>query len=212
MKKEEIFKIGYPAKVAHQPFWEYVSRYANTHDRILDVGGGEGSHSVKLQDMGFKMVCVDINPDYIKVSQQKGVESHVMDATALDYADNSFDLVLLFEVLEHVENFEDILKEAKRVAKKYVLITVPNSGDFKDLEPYLTYDHFLAKDHVNFFSKDDIEDILSKYFEKFVVEKGEPIVKVVGAPKFLNYLLIGLHRLKLLRSNNFYRLYAVAEV
>ncbi|MEG3224057.1 MAG: hypothetical protein BME94_00675 [Methanobacteriales archaeon Met13] len=212
MKKEDIFKIGYPAKVAHQPFWEYVSRHAQPQDRILDVGGGEGSHSLKLQNMGFKMVCVDINPDYIKMSQKKGVESYVMDATALDYADNSFDIVLLFEVLEHVKNFEDILKEAKRVAKKYVIITVPNSGDFKELGPYLTYDHFLAMDHVNFFSENDLENVLSKYFRKFKIEKGEPIVRIVGAPKFFSYILMGLYKLKLFRSKSYYRLYAVAEV
>ena len=212
MKKDEIYKIGYPAKVAHQPFWEYVTRFANPNDSILDVGGGEGSHSLKLQEMGFKVACVDINPEYIEVSQKKGVESYVMDATALDYEDNSFDLVLLFEVLEHVENFEDILKEARRVARKYVLITVPNSGDYKDLDPYLTYDHFLAKDHVNFFSKGDLEGILSKYFESFLVEKGEPIIRVVGGPKFFNYLLVGLYKLKIFRSKHYYRLYAVAEV
>lgn len=212
MKKDEIYKIGYPAKVPHQPFLEYVSRHAQPPDRILDLGGGEGSHSLKLQDMGFKMVCVDINPAYIKLSQEKGVESYVMDATSLNYEDNSFDVVLLFEVLEHVENFEGIIKEAKRVAKKRVLLTVPNSGDFKELEPYLTYDHFLAADHVNFFSENDLQDILSKHFQRFKVEKGEPIIRVVGAPGFFNYLLIGLHKLGLIKPKTYYRLYAVAEV
>jgi len=212
MRREDIYKIGYPAKNAYMPFLRYVLKYADQDDKILDLGGGEGSHSLELKRFGFKIVCADINPDYIKLSQEKGVESYVMDASTLDFADNSFDIVLLFEVLEHVKNFKKILKESKRVARKYVLITVPNSEGYKDLGPHLTYDHFLAVDHVNFFAKKDLKVVLSEYFEKFEVEKAEPIVRIVGAPKFFNYIIMGLHKLRLFRSKNYYRLYAVAEV
>lgn len=211
IKKEEIYKTGYPAKYAHLPFLEYVHKYTDPDDKILDLGGGEGSYSFELKKKGFKIVCADINSEYIRLSKEKGVESYVMDATSLDFPDNSFDVILLFEVLEHIQNFEDTLMEAKRVARKFILMTVPNSGEYEDLKP-LTYDHFLAADHVNFFTKTGLEDVLSEYFEKFEVEKAEPIFRVVGAPKLLSYILTGLYKLRLLQSKNYYRLYAVAEV
>lgn len=215
MKSEEIYAIGYPAKEAFLPFIRFVSKYANKEDRILDVGGGEGAYSAELNNRGFNSICIDIDKYYIKKSKNRGVESYVMDATCLDFPDKSFDIILLFEVMEHIKNVNSVLNEARRVAKKYVLITVPNCNGLKKLKGlHLTYDHFLATDHINFFTKKDLEDLLSKHFKKFRVEEREPLAffGVIGLPWWLRYPILALYRLKLIKSEIYYRLYAVAEV
>ncbi len=213
MEKEDIYAIGYPAKDAYNLFIKFVLKYAEKNDKVLDVGGGEGAYSYDLKKRGYNSICVDIDEKYIKRSKEKGVESYVMDGCNLDFPDNSFDIILLFEVLEHTKNFEDILKEAKRVASKYILITLPNCGGLEKLRPYLTYDHFLATDHVNFFTKKDFEYVLSKHFESFKINETEPIIRMIGLPIWMNYIARGLVKLNLIKSGEiYYRLCAVIEV
>lgn len=214
MDKNDIYTIGFPAKRAQISFIKLVMKYANKGDSILDIGGGEGVYSEELKIKGFKPICVDINKDYIKQSEKKGIESYVMDATSLNFSDKSFDVVLLFEVLEHIKDFKKVLKEAERVAKKYIIITVPNCSGFDELyKLHLTYDHFLATDHVNFFTKDDLEGLLSEYFNKFKVKEFEPVaIEAANLPFWLRYPILLSYKLNLIKNNVYYRLYAVVEV
>jgi len=71
-------------------------------------------------------IASDLSPDYLG------------DVKALPFADNSYDLVCAFEVLEHLpfDQFENCLKELKRVSKKVVVLSLPHFGpiikfDFK---------------------------------------------------------------------------------
>lgn len=71
----------------------------------------------------------------------------------------------------------------------------------------------LEKDHINFFTKKDMEDLLSKHFKKFRVEEREPLAfGAIGLPWWLRYPISVLQRLKLIKREIYYRLYAVAEV
>lgn len=213
MDKEKIYELGLPAKEAYMPFINFAISHIDKEDRIIDVGGGEGTYSCELIKMGYNPVCVDINEDYIKKSKERGVESYVMDSTSMQFDDNYFDVVILFEVLEHVKNFEKLLTELKRITKKKILITVPNCTGIEQLKPGFTYDHLLARDHVNFFTKKDLEESLSKYFENYKVEETELLPNTIGLSNWLNYIILGLKRLKLIKATQiYYRLYAVVEM
>ena len=89
------------------------------------------------------------------------------NATKLPYKDNSFDTVVLSDVIEHIKNWEDAVKEALRTAKKKVIITVPA---YKFL--WSDYDKFLG--HYRRYSKKDIDgyfkrnNLSLKYNVKFL--------------------------------------------
>lgn len=118
----------------------------------------------------------------------------------------------MFEAIEHIEDIDSVLEEAKRVARKKMFITVPNCSGFEKLKRlHLTYDHFLAIDHINFFTKKDLEDLLSKHFKKFKVEGKEPINTVLS-PWWLRKMASFLYKLKLLRPSIYCRLYAVVNL
>ena len=51
------------------------------------------------------------------------------DLTNLTLLDNSFDVVTILEVLEHIPNVEKAIKEAIRVSKQFIVITVPSKED-----------------------------------------------------------------------------------
>jgi len=214
MKRESIYSIGLPAEKAHMPFIDFVMKYARKGDIILDLGGGAGAYSAELNKRGNRCVNVDLNRDYIKSSLSSGNESCVMNAAHLAFKDKSFDIVILFESLEHISDYEKVLMEAKRVAKRYILITVPNCTGFKKLKTSgLTYDHFLATDHLNFFTKIELEQILKKHFERVTVLEVQPIQFELMVPSHLYQSSVYiLKKLKIIKPDIYYRLYSIVEV
>jgi len=88
-------------------------------ETVLEVGVGNGMVSDYLKKLKFKVTTVDLDeqlkPDY------------VADVRSLPFKDNTFDVVMAYEVLEHIpfEEFESSLSELRRVSKKYILISLP---------------------------------------------------------------------------------------
>jgi len=174
--------------------------------KILDVGCATGNYCLQLTQKGFKCVGVDTNLKYIEKAISKGIIACVMNALSLGFKDKSFDTVLLFEILEHVENPEKILKEVARIAKKNILITVPNNTQLKKLSLFgLTFEHLLDEDHIIFFTKQSLEELLKKHFYQYKITEKEPLIIV---PFWLKKITLILHKLKIIKALGYFRLYA----
>lgn len=88
--------------------------------RVLDLGSGEGFGSAILADGAASVVGIDIAEDAVEhaiLNYQGGVLSFkVASATDLSaFPDDSFDVVVSFEVIEHVAEQDEVLKEIARV-------------------------------------------------------------------------------------------------
>lgn len=103
--------------------------------KVLDVGCNTGILLIPLLEKGVDIVGVDISKNDItetrKKLQEKGFSPSlalVADAKKLPFQENTFDIVLLSDILEHVSQPELVAKEAYRVIKKggYIFVTVPN--------------------------------------------------------------------------------------
>jgi hypothetical protein len=94
----------------------------------LDVGARDGFLSVALTEKANRVFALDLVPPVVSHPQ---VEAVTGDATQLAFADETFDLVLCAEVLEHFESptLEKICAELVRVSRRYVLIGVPFEQD-----------------------------------------------------------------------------------
>ncbi len=103
-------------------------------DSILDVGCGEGFtlNRLREQKIGKKLEGIEYLKTAIELGKKMYPDIKIKQGNIynLPYADNSFDLVLCTEVLEHLEDPEKGLKELVRVAKKYLIISVPNEPFF----------------------------------------------------------------------------------
>jgi len=103
-------------------------------DSILDVGCGEGFTLNRLMTnkIGSKWEGIEYSKDAIVLGKKFYPEVKIKQASIynLPYEDNSFDLVLCTEVLEHLENPDRALKELVRVSNKYLVISVPNEPFF----------------------------------------------------------------------------------
>src|SRR5258708_37519722 len=108
-----------------------------TGQDILDVGCSQGIVCLILGREGFRCTGIDIESDSIEFAQQalakedqivrRRVRLQVYDASQLPFPDESFDTVVLGEIIEHLTQPERVLREAKRVLRHggRVIITVP---------------------------------------------------------------------------------------
>lgn len=176
--------------------------------RILDLGCATGNYCLALEKLGFECTGVDINKEYVDIAQKRGVKALSIDGS-LPFNDKSFDTIIMLEVLEHVENLDEVLLEVKRVARKNVLLTVPNSTGYELLLQYsLTYEHMLEDDHINFFTKDSLSALLERYFAMCSVKEDEPIFAHGLLPWYVRKpISLGI-RLSLVKPIVSFRLYA----
>jgi ubiquinone/menaquinone biosynthesis C-methylase UbiE len=123
--------------------------------RILDVGCGEGFTLERLRKEGIGQVLegIDAQKSVVELGKITHPKLTLREESiyALPYEDNSFDMVLCTEVLEHLEHPENALKELYRVCGRYCVITVPN-------EPFFQTANFLRGKNLSRFGN-DIEHI-----------------------------------------------------
>ncbi|MFX1451906.1 MAG: class I SAM-dependent methyltransferase [Promethearchaeota archaeon] len=190
---------------------DFVKQYAGK--KVLDFGCATGAYCLELNKQGFECFGVDVNKNYINIARKKGVEAYAIKER-LPFDDYFFDTVIMFELLEHVKNPEAVLTEAKRVAQKNILVTVPDCSEFDLLRSLgLTYEHFLELDHVNFFTKKNIENLMSKKFAKFKVKQNEPIfLWKEELPRWASKPISLLYKLKFFKTKIYYRLYIIIDL
>ena len=139
--------------------------------KVLEVGAGDGSILKLLADQNFapEYAAVEISDsgvEHIKSRKIPGLQSvQLFDGYHLPFEDDSFDLIILSHVLEHVEHERLLLRELKRVAK-YSVIEVPR--DYKaGVDNKIK--HFLAYGHINVYTPTSLRYLLRT--EGFEVEK-----------------------------------------
>jgi SAM-dependent methyltransferase len=182
--------------------------------RIIDFGCGTGGYAALLRQSGFDVTAVDQNPVYVAATASLGVPAERVNG-ALPFPDRAFDTLMMIEVLEHVsdDDVEAVLADIRRVVRRNVLITVPDCEDVSSLRRAgVTHEHFLAADHVQFFTKPKLQVLLDRFFPAVEITRGDPILPHLLLPPIVRRPLSGLYRLGILRPSLYSRLFAEARV
>ena len=98
--------------------------------RILEIGSGTGSLLSRLRADGYDAVGVDVNARLLEEARRWHADLPVqqVEGTSLPFPDASFDIVMSFDVFEHIPDSDAHLREVRRVLRPggTYLVQTPN--------------------------------------------------------------------------------------
>ncbi len=127
-REDMKYSMGHKTAVAQEEK-EMFNLLPKTGGKLLDIGCGEGSISVKLREAGFDVTGIDFSPVAIDMAKAKGLNAQVVDVDGgLPFADKEFAVAWFGDILEHVFDPILLMKEICRVLKDdgMALLTTPN--------------------------------------------------------------------------------------
>lgn len=146
-----------------------MERHVQPNWQLLDFGCGGGGYVSHFQRKKIACKGVDLftydSWDSIAKSLAIPKEQLFTQTTGgvLPFADNSFDAVFAFEVLEHIKTPETILAELKRICRKHFFFSVPDCSTEHLLRKHsLAFAHWTDTTHVNFFSHKTFTEFLQQ--------------------------------------------------
>lgn len=159
----------------HQAHYEWILKLAGniSGKKVLDIGCGDGALSYLLARAGAVVTGIDNEPHGLAFAEEnlarenKGDELRYtfVNASAYEmpFTDETFDLVVSCEVIEHVQEPLRLLKEAHRVLKK--------GGTIILTTPHRLTEHPLDDNHVKEYFPGEIRELLSRVFSDVTVKQ-----------------------------------------
>ena len=120
----------YAKRTSYRIHADYVRDWVKEKN-ILDVGAGDGLITHLLGAKG-----IEAEPEGVRLAQEKGVDVIQGDAYKLPFEDNSFEAVTMIDVIEHLEDPEKALQEARRVAPILYINTPPKQDGVYSIGRY----------------------------------------------------------------------------
>lgn len=128
---------------------------------VLDIGCGVGDYLNYCKSKGWNIAGVEPDADARKISENKLNVNILRPNDLSQIPDNSFDVVTMWHVLEHVENLHEEIRQLERIVKNggRLVIALPNHNSFDAQfygEFWAAYD---VPRHLMHFSKECIKNI-----------------------------------------------------
>ena len=135
--------------------------------KLLDIGAGTGDFLVIAKNDGWQATGIEPNVKAKVIAINKGV-SFVDNLSDLE--SQSFDVITMWHVLEHVPNLDEYIKELKRLVKPKgtILIAVPNFKSFDANYYGRFWAAFDVPRHIWHFSKTAIQKLFTEKEMKMV--------------------------------------------
>jgi ubiquinone/menaquinone biosynthesis C-methylase UbiE len=161
-------------------------------ETLLEVGCREGKYVAFASSCKREVFGVDINFSALaKARSDFGDRFVLADAHNLPFADKSFDTVCLWDVLEHVNDDLSCLREATRVARNNVLISVPKEDSDSDSSAGVTFKTYTDRSHRRYYTQEKLEKLLTdanaQSFEMEEFDRIRPALAYsrAGFPRFI---------------------------
>lgn len=154
-------------KAEHLNRYYFVTTQFDLKDKtILDIASGEGYGSNILAQRAKYVYGVDISEEAVAHAKSKYKSNNLQylhgSATNIPIANETIDMVVSFETIEHHDKHEEMMREIKRVLKPngILIISSPNKKEYTDVPKY--ENHF----HVKELYTDEFMSLISRHFLK----------------------------------------------
>ncbi|WP_017652649.1 class I SAM-dependent methyltransferase [Fortiea contorta] len=155
--------------------------FPTNESRILEIGCGIGGSAAYIDQckeyIGTDLSDAAISQAYLQYGNKQNFQFMTMDAMNLKFEDNRFDVVIAKEVIEHLPNPVNCVKEAFRVLKTggIFIVTSPNRDSLHlRVNRMLGYENFKCSfDHIKEFTFEEASEML--------IQEGFKIKKTKGA-------------------------------
>ncbi|MFH1855868.1 MAG: class I SAM-dependent methyltransferase [Candidatus Omnitrophota bacterium] len=163
-------KYSFAAKVKNKVYAFFGKHRFGTAPRqarigsILDVGCGDGAFLLHLKDLGWRVQGLEINSYAAKRAEEKGVKVYNQDLLDADFEGETFDVVRLWSVLEHLHDPSATIEKVGRILKKggFLIIQTPNFGSLARSVFKEKWSAFDAPRHLYSFNSGTLRNIIEK--------------------------------------------------
>ncbi len=177
--------------------------------KILNMGAGTGDDLSVIKQFG-EIYVIDIDPNALElIPKELIVEKKLCDACNIPYPDDFFDLVVAFDVLEHIEDDITAINEIGRVMKPngVFVFTVPAfnflySSHDRALNHFRRYDKATIKNRLSNFSCLELGYWVFSLFLPVAIQRllkrneSAPKVHYIAFPRFINHIFYSLLRVE----------------
>ena len=118
-------------------FWYKIGGYYGISEikvkgRFLDVGCANGDTLEAARNMGADVYGIELNPKFVKICKDKGLNVHCGVLKDSSYPNDYFDIIWMSQVIEHHQSPKRSLKEIRRMLKSdgKLYILCPNAGSY----------------------------------------------------------------------------------
>ncbi|PWK20555.1 class I SAM-dependent methyltransferase [Xanthomarina spongicola] len=141
-----------------------INSFNSTEKNLLDVGCGTGDFLKIALNNNWNVSGIEPNPDARKIANSKTNNSVFEIDQLLKFKPNSFDVITLWHVLEHLPNLDNHLSVFKQLLKANgtLIIAVPNFKSFDALYYKNFWAAFDVPRHLWHFSQQSISKLVSK--------------------------------------------------
>jgi len=179
--------------------YNVAAQHLQRGDFLLDFGCGIGTFANIVRGMFEKIYGCEISEKAIKVACSRGIHAVKVDIDIdiLPFENNFFDSVVCLDVIEHIKDPINLIKEMNRVLKPdgIIIITTPNIRHLKYILKIIKYGEFPKTSddnemydggHIHYFTFKDIEFILNDNGFRVAKKVGIGNTFKNGIWKFLN--------------------------
>ncbi|TRZ96079.1 class I SAM-dependent methyltransferase [bacterium] len=160
-----LYKIIEPYfKITQKSTINLLQKYKNS-GKVLDIGCGNGDFVFAMLKTGYDAWGVEPNPGSERLAS-KQLKGRILykDLQECNFAIRTFDIITLFQSLEHIHDLNELFREIGRIAKDDAIlyICVPNTDffEFRIFGPY-AYNLEVPR-HLYFFTPETLSKLLEK--------------------------------------------------